>query len=206
MENRAKTPSAGQVLVGVLVLLVMMTLVPVMVLYTQWESKWTVKQSKNTEAFNMAESGIEKAYRVLSVSTVTWYNLTDHGTPIDRFKFDYKFDDMGDGEYVVSITSGPEARQATVISVGRAVHASTVEIRAIEAVFSQVAMGDIAVQGLNGVYVTGNNIDVDWGAILSRTEANINGRTRPQFWAASKILGADTDPTPPNCDDNKDVW
>ena len=66
----------GQVLVGViLIMLILAVLVPVMVLYTQNEAKWSVKQTQNMAAFQLAEGGIDRGYRKVSESTTTWAAL-----------------------------------------------------------------------------------------------------------------------------------
>lgn len=179
-------------LVLVLALLVVMsTLVPLMVLYTQRESRWSEKQTQSTTAFHLAESGIEKGYRAISLSTATWYALTDNGTQITDFKFDKAFTDVPGGSYTVSITSGPEEREATVISVGRVTKGSRSVVRAVKAVFAQFS-DDIAVQSLGGVNVNGK-VDVEWGAVISERDINTDGRTYPIFKSAADIVDRDSD-------------
>jgi hypothetical protein len=190
---------SGQVLVGVVLLLVLMaTMVPLMVLYVQREAKWTVKQDQSSSAFHMAEAGVEKAFRALSVSTETWYALVEEGTQIDNFKFDHEFSDLDNGTYAVSITSGPEARQATVISIGRDTLAK--EVRSLKAIFGQNVLGNVAIHAINGVTMSGNNVQVDWGAIISPETIDPQSRDYPQFWSSAGLTGFDTDPNPPNCD------
>jgi len=190
----------GQLLVGVMLLLVLMTvMVPVMVFYTQREAKWTAKQDQTTTAFHLAEAGIEKGYRALSRSTGTWFDLVDEGIPIDNFHFDKVFDDISGGNYIVAIASGPGTREATVISVGR--DSVGGQVRALRAVFGQNILGDVAIHAMDGVNVNGNNVQVEWGAVVSPEPLAPGTRTRPQFWSASEITGLDTNPDPPNCDE-----
>ena len=86
---------SGQLIVGVMLLLVVMaTLVPLMVLYTQREAKWSIKQDQTTTAFHLAEAGIEKGFRALARSTGTWFDLIEYGTPIANYQFDHTFDDI----------------------------------------------------------------------------------------------------------------
>lgn len=190
---------SGQILVGAILLLVLLAvMVPVMVLYTQREARWTQKQDQSTTAFHLAESGVEKGYRKLSLSTAAWYGLIESGTPIDRFKFDYVFADIAGGTYVVSITSGPEDRQATVISVGKDRRGK--ETRALRVVYAQNILGDTAIQAMGGTTIQGADAQVHWGAVISPEQIDSLGRTSPQFWSAGGILPYDTDPAPPNCD------
>lgn len=188
----------GQMIVGVILLLVLMAIfVPVMVTYTQREAKWSVKQDQTNTAFHLAEAGVEKAYRKLSLSTGTWYSVIESGTPITNFKFDKSYDDVPGGVYSVSITSGPKERQATVISIGR--EAKKKEIRSIEAIFSQNILGDIAIQAMDGVSVAGG-VQVEWGSVIGAKPIDASDRSYPQFHSAASIIGKDADPAPPNCD------
>ncbi|HAH06274.1 MAG TPA: hypothetical protein DCM05_07055 [Elusimicrobia bacterium] len=206
MTRKTGQAEEGQVLVGVLlVLIVLLTLVPVMVIFTQHESRWSVKQDQNTNAFHLAEAGVEKGYRALTTSTNTWLDLVDHAAPIiqiDRMKFDFKFDDVPGGYYAVSITSGPETKQATIISVGK--DEKNKETRAIRVVYVENTMGDIAIQGMNGVSVSGG-VNVEWGGIVSPKPVNFGSLTSPQIWSASS-LNVDSDPLPPNCDSKCCQW
>jgi hypothetical protein len=171
-------------------MLLMAIMVPAMVMLTERESKWADKQAKSTTAFHLAEAGIEKGYRKISLSTSTWYELTDDGTPIDDFKFDKIFTDVEGGDYTVSITSGPTGRQATIISIGRVVQGSRTHVRAIKAVFAQFT-DEIAISADSGVNLSGGVI-VHWGSVISQQAIVTDGRTSPQFKSAGAI-DLDTD-------------
>ena len=187
----------GQLIVGVMLLLTLMAImVPVMVMYTMRESKWTAKQDHSTTAFHLAEAGVEKAYRELSLSTATWYALVENGTPVPNFNFNQNFDDLENGDYTVAISSGPEELQATVISVGKDKRRG--ETRALRVIFGQ-NIADTAVQSLEGVSIGGDKIDVHWGAVIGNDYIDTGGRDYPQFFSASS-LDVDGDPAPPNCD------
>lgn len=182
---------------GVILLLVVMSiLVPAMVLLVQREAKWSVKNQDDMAAFHQAESGIEKGYRALTLSTGTWYALIEDGTGIDRFLWDYRFTDVDGGHYVVGISSGPEERQATVVAIGRDSRGRNT--RGLKAIFAQNTLGDIAIQAMDGVQVAGG-VQVEWGAIVSPDYLDAGGRTYPQFWSAAGT-SFDNDPNPENCD------
>lgn len=187
----------GAVLVGVILLLVIMSiLVPAMVLITQREAKWSVKNTEDMTAFHQAEAGVEKGYRALTLSTATWYSLIENGTGINRFLFDYRFADVDNGHYTVGISSGPEDRQATIVAIGRDSRGRAV--RGLKAIYAQNTLGDIAIQAMDGVAVAGG-VQVEWGAIVSPDYVDTGARTYPQFWSAAG-LSVDNDPNPPNCD------
>lgn len=189
--------SSGQVLVGVIaILLVIAILVPAMVFYVQYEAKWAQKSSEEATAFHLAEAGVEKGYRAISLSTSNWYNLIDNGDMIDRMDFDFSFDDVVGGVYTVSITSGPEERQATIISIGKDARKGTA--RALKVIYTQNIMGEIAIQAMDGVQVAGG-VQVEWGAVVGPDHIDTNSRTYPKFYSGSS-LDVDGDPNPPNCD------
>jgi len=177
---------SGQVLIGVLLLLLLMAImVPGMVFLTQREARWAERQASTTVAFHLAESGIEKGYRAISLSTATFYLLTDDGEEIDDFKYDRTFSDVVGGEYIVSITSGPEARQATIISVGRVTKGAKTYTRTIKAVFAQFAE-EVALSADSGIDI-GGGVNVHWGAVISLKSIDSNGRTSPQFISAANV-------------------
>ena len=186
----------GAILVIVILLMVIMSvLVPLMVLFTQREAKWTVKGDQNMTAFHLAEAGIEKGFRVLTTSTATWYNLVENGTGITDFKFEHKFEDIVSGYYAVGISSGPEAYQATIVSIGR--QAGSNEVRAIKAIFAQNHT-DTAIQSMAGVTVAGG-VQVEWGAVVGNAYTDTGGRTSPQFHSSAG-LDVDNNAAPQNCD------
>ncbi|MBI3549112.1 MAG: hypothetical protein HY078_08750 [Elusimicrobia bacterium] len=193
----------GQILVVViLVLVIASVLIPVMVMSTQREAKFTSKQSQSTSAFHQAESGIEKGYLVISVSTLTWVNL-QKGTMIDGFKCDVQYTDIPGGRYCVSISSGPNTQEATVISIGQ--DKLKKETRAIRAVYSNAMLGDIGVQAQNGVTMSGSNVDVEWGSVVSPKAITIGNKLHPNFFSASS-MDKDASATPPNCDTPNCWW
>ncbi|MFH2203815.1 MAG: hypothetical protein ABIJ96_11910 [Elusimicrobiota bacterium] len=177
---------SGQLLIGVLVVMLLMAImVPAMVMLTQREARWTEKQAKSTTAFHLAEAGIEKGYRAISLSTSTWYALVDNGTSIDDFKFDRVFTDVDGGDYMVFVASGPEGRQATVYSFGRAQYGTKTQIRGIKAVFAQFS-DEVAISAQSGVTVSGKVV-VHWGSVISQQTIVTDGRTSPQFKSAAGI-------------------
>jgi hypothetical protein len=197
---RRANGAAGQVLVAVLVaLMVAATLVPLMVFYSQRESIWTAKQASSTSAFHLAEAGIEKGYLALTLSTQTWVNLQLYGTPLTNYHFDKEFTDVAGGTYAISITSGPDSEQATVISIGRDKFRR--EVRGIKAVYSNSPLGGVAIYAGAGARVD-NQVTVEWGAVVSPQNIVLTGAavtTYPQFWSAGSIDVFDTNSQPPNC-------
>jgi hypothetical protein len=177
-------------------LMILCVLVPVMVMYTQNEAKWSQKQAANTTAFHMAEAGTEKAYLYITQSTQTWQNLM-LGIAPTNYKFDRKFEDIAGGHYAISITSGPDDETVTIISVGRDSRGR--ESRAIRVVYANTLYGATAIYAGRGAQI-GGGVNVEWGAVMSPYTVDAAGRAHPQFWSASQITGFDTNPSPPNCD------
>jgi hypothetical protein len=193
--------SRGQVLpMAIMLLLVLLVMVPLMVVFSQTEAKWSVKESQETQAMHLAEAGVEKGYLKISLSTLTWVSLQAGGATasaaLTNYKFDKAFSDVGSGSYAISITSGPGLQQATIISVGRS---TGKQVRAIKAVYSNSPLGGISIFAGKGAQI-GGGVNVEWGGIASPYSIDSGGRNHPQFWSASSIVGKDTDPNPPNCD------
>lgn len=199
---RLPSSSRGQVLpIAVLLLLVLLIMVPMMVMFTQNEAKWSVKESQSTQAMHLAEAGIEKGYLKISISTLTWVSLQSGGTTaktaLTNYNFDKSYSDVGSGTYTISITSGPGTQEATIISVGRS--PQTKEVRAIKAVYSNAPLGGISIYAGRGAQI-GGGVNVEWGGVASPYSIDAGSRNHPQFWSASSIISKDTDPNPPNCD------
>lgn len=197
MKKNPSLRCRGQILPGaVAMLLILAVMVPAMVMWVQRETLFASKQSMNTVAFHLAEAGAEKAYLYVSLSTITW-NAIQAGTAQTDYNFDKKYTDIDGGTYAISITSGPGIQQVTIISVGR--DKNNRETRALRIVYSNTILGDTAIYAGQGVRIAGGT-NVEWGGVMSPGNIDATGRSHPQFWSASQIIGKDTDANPPNCD------
>jgi hypothetical protein len=188
----------GQLLIGVIALLVVLAIVlPAMVRYIQNEAKWSVKQGQNTNAFQLAESAVDRAYQKIVESTSTWTAIKN-GQPIFGYNFDTVYTDIAGGAYTVSITSGPGSQQVTIVTVGRdnAKH----ETRALKVVYANAAVASTAIRSLQGITLGGSNEQVEWGSVMAPAAVDSNARNHPQFYSASSIIGKDVSPAPPNTD------
>lgn len=194
--TRSRAPR-GQVLpIAIAVLMILTIFVPLMVFYTQRDAAWTVKQAASTNAFHLAEAGVEKAYLMISQSTITWQALMD-GTAQSGYSFDTSYGDVSGGTYSVSVTSGPDSQEVTVYSVGR--DRQKREVRALKVVYANAVYGAMAIYAGTGAQI-GGGVNVEWGGVMSPYTIDAASRNHPQFWSASKIISKDTDPNPPNCD------
>ena len=193
MKNRK-----GQILLGVIALLVVMAiLIPAMVKYIQNESKWSEKERENINAFQLAESSVDRAYQKLVESTTTWAALKNGQIPAG-FNFDTVYSDMDGGTYTISITSGPGLEQATIIGVGR--DKQKKETRALKVVYGNASISNSAILALQGITLDGSNEQVEWGCVMAPGSIDPNGRNHPQFYSASSIIGKDENPAQLNTD------
>lgn len=200
-----KRADAGQILVGVIVMMVVLAiLVPAMILWVQNETRWSMKQQRNMSAFQLAEAAIDRGYARVTVSTGDW-NAIQAGNIPSTYLFNTTYTDLSSGTYTVKIASGPEEQQVTLYGVGRDYYEK--ETRAIKAIYTNSPLGDIAIMGGTGVDFSGNNMTVNWGAIVSPKSINTDGNLYPQFYSAADI---DLDTTVPgNATPNEDtagVW
>ncbi|MDE2236706.1 MAG: hypothetical protein KGK30_02340, partial [Elusimicrobia bacterium] len=128
-----------------------------------------------------------------------------HGETLADYNLDKSFSDLSGGSYAISITSGPLEQQATIISIGR--DSLSREIRTLRVVYQNAAMGDIAIMGVAGVDVSGNNLSVEWGGIVSPNDITPNGQAHPSYWSAGNIVGYDSNGSAlPNCDSPNCWW
>ena len=193
----------GQVLAGVIVLmLVLAIIVPAMVLYVQNEAKWSVKQSENVLAFHLAEAAVDRGSRKISESTTTWENGQAGQLPAN-YLFDRSYTDLQGGCYTIAISSGPEEQQATITAVAK--NPRHGEVRAIQAVFANSAV-DIAVHSKGAVGITGNNFQLEWGAVVTPKSITIGTRVHPQYYSGGSIDKDSNGSSPPNCDSPSCLW
>lgn len=180
-----------------MLLLVMCILVPLMVSSAQRESVWTAKQAKDTKAFHLAEAGQEKAFLAVSLSSSVWQKIQGGGAGalIPGFHFDQAYSDVPGGTYTISITSGPAANQATIISVGR--DSLKHELRTLKTVYSVTSIASSASVYAGQVKFT-NTGNAILGPIMSTTQGGGSGTFNitngsmcsPQIWAVSSITSS----------------
>lgn len=200
---------SGVLLVGVIVMMIVLAIIiPAMVSYVQNESRWTIKESRNVLAFQLAEAAIDRAFRKVSESTMTWKGIQDASFPAG-YMFNQSYTDVGvsGGSYTIGLSSGPEKNEVTIIGIGRYIlNKSTAEVRAIKAIFINAPLGDIAIRSNSTVSLTGTNAIVHWGAVISPkaiTQSLSQGTfgKYPQYYSASSVS---MDPKgasgQPNCD------
>lgn len=195
---------SGQVLVGVLaLLLVLMIIVPAMVKYIQGEASWSTKQARNTDAFQLAEAAVDRGYQKVTESTTTWQSV-QNGTQQLGFHFDRDYTELPQGDYTISITSGPGTQVVTIIGIGRdAMHK---EVRALQVIYANAAMSNISIMGVNGVDMSGKNVEVEWGSVVSQKTITIGSKLHPSFYSAASIDLDSNGATPPNCDGPNCWW
>lgn len=191
---------SGQLLVGVIVMMVVLAvIIPAMVLFVKNEIHWSIKQERNMTAFQLAEAAIDRGYSMVTNSTRTWELVQMGGSNIPTsFLFNAAYVDVSSGTYALSVSSGPDEDQVTIIGVGRDFYRK--EVRAIKAVYTNLPLGDIAIMGGTGVAYTGNNIDVEWGAVVSPESITTANKNHPTFWSAGSVDIDTNSATPPNCD------
>lgn len=205
------TGRRGQVLAGVVMLmLVLLIIVPAMVAWVQQDNRSSVKDRKSTNAFNIAEAGLDRAYWKLKSSTSTWANARA-GISLAGYAFDEAYTDVSGGVYRISITSGPLADQVTVISEGRDLQGK--EKRALQALFTNMTIPGAIISGA-GINSSGSSIS-HWGPILAMNDITLSGtaalRYYPRKLSKQAVVGTVGNPrdtngvTPPNTD-NLEWW
>lgn len=177
----------GQVLIGVLALLVMLAIIiPTMVKYVQHETKWSVKQEQNTNAFQLAEAAVDRGYQKIAESTSTWKAI-QNGTVQTGFNFDTVYSDIEGGTYAIRLSSGPNSGEATILTVGR--DKMKRETRALKVVYSKGGV-DSAMYA-SGISISGGVV-INWGPMKSRVNITLGGASDveyPRKFAVGSITG-----------------
>ncbi len=180
----------GQILVGVIVLLLILSvLVPTMVLYVQNEARWSAKQQQNTNAFQLAEAAADRGYQKVTESTATWTSI-QAGTQLSGYHLDTSYSDLPGGSYAISITSGPGIQSVTIIGVGRDKYKK--EVRALKVVYANSPMSGSAIRSGSGVTISGSNVQVEFGSVVSNTAIATSSRNHPQFYSADDVTPQDS--------------
>lgn len=198
LRRSARPVPRGQTLVLVaLVMMVMAMLLPVLVYMTKQESHHADKHKKTSLAYNLAVAGTQKAYRALTISTTTWNLLMVSRVPPTNMSGDHEFNDVAGGSYVIVVSSGPNNRQATVTSIGR--DRLQREVRMIIALYTEQVMTGTALYNGGGANVSGNNLKIEWGSVVSKGPI-VTNKVYPQFFSASSVSLDGNGGSPPNCD------
>lgn len=180
--------SPGQVLVGVLLLMmVLLITVPFLVESLQRESRWSVKEKKSTTAFHLAEAGIDRAVWKLNERAANWTDAAA-GTVFTNYNNDKTFSDVTGGTYRVRILSGGSATKVKIVSTGR--DDSTKELRAIEALYEK-ASAAAAIQA--PALQFNSSFKVFWGPYMSLTDISLNSSADelyPQKYARTSITSS----------------
>lgn len=206
MKPRPRGPESGQVLAGVvLLMLILMIIVPAMVQWVRNDTKMSVKDRKATIAFNLAQAGIDRAYWKLKSSTSTWANALD-GITLAGYAFDQVYTDVEGGSYRISVTSGPLSQTVTVTAEGE--DALRKEKRAITTVYTNLTIPGAIISGA-GINESGGSV-VHWGPMLAMTNITLTGSGAtnhfPRKLSKQVVLPFDTNGlTPPNTD-NLEWW
>ncbi len=191
--------STGQVLIAVIVLMAILAIsLPAIIQFVQNESRWTVKETRTTRAFQLAEAAVERGFQKIITSSSTWSSI-QAGQVQTNYNFDFKYTDSN-GQYEVRVTSGPGTQQATVTGVGR--DTSTNEIRAIKVIYGNTA-ANAAMYAMGGVTLT-SNPGVEWGPVMSPTTITTS-QDHPRFYSTGNVTLDPNGAVPPNTD-NVQWW
>jgi hypothetical protein len=208
-----KRNDGGFLLVGVLaVMIVLMILIPALIGWVGREAKWTVKEQKNTTAFNLAEAGVDRGMWKLKSSTVSWANATA-GTVVAGYNFDTVYNDVEGGRYRIRFTSTVVNGEVAVVVHGEGKDTASSQTRAIQAIFINASFpGPVLSQG---VLTASGTFEAHWGPLMSQNNINIVGSAAsdrfPRKFSKQIVQctvagwARDTSLSPPNTD-NVEWW
>jgi hypothetical protein len=98
---------SGQILVGAtLLILMLLILIPLLIQWSQDESRWAVKDQQTTTTFNLAEGAVDRGMWKLKSATSTWAAAAA-GTVIAGYNLDVVYQDIVGALYPTPVFFGP---------------------------------------------------------------------------------------------------
>jgi Tfp pilus assembly protein PilX len=181
-----KKEKGQMVLVMLMLTVVIAIIIPALVYYVQQETRGTVKETKSTRAFHLAEAAMDRAVYKLNESIDTWNNAYQ-GIAIAGYDGQTVYSDMAGGVYKIKFSSGPGQYYVTVVTSGK--DANTNECRTLQCVFYR---GLSVEGGLTSTHISANgSADVHWDSIMSQTslelKGSVSGKKYPRKYARGYI-------------------
>lgn len=198
MNIRPIAGRSGQVLAGALMLLlVLLIVVPAVVNWVQQESRASVKDSRTTTAFNLAEAAVERGVWKLKSSTTSWSNAKN-GVAIAGYDFDSTYADVPGGTYRVRFATGPSSNQVTVYGEGRDVNRG--ETRAIRGVYENSSLPGPLLT--SGIMQYSGAFECHWGPAMAQGNITISGNAGTEYFPRKFSKGVVTATSGQNRDTN----
>lgn len=202
---------SGQILVGAtLLILMLLILIPLLIQWSQDESRWAVKDQQTTTTFNLAEGAVDRGMWKLKSATSTWAAAAA-GTVIAGYNLDVVYQDIVGALYRLQFSSGPLTNQVTVFAEGKDLRSG--QLRAIRVVFENRAFPGPLLSGGNVNYA--GTFDAQWGPIMAQGNIFVTGtaatRYFPRKFSKQVVTGTAANPrdtsglNPPNTD-NIEWW
>jgi Tfp pilus assembly protein PilX len=194
---------SGQLLVAaVAALLIVSIFVPMIVQYLNRESRWAEKQKRTTNAFHLAEAGVDRGLWWLTEAEENWTAAKNGSALPAAYSDGVEHADVRGGVYKISIGSGPSSGEVTIRAKGR--DTSTDEIRAVEAVYTKASIN--AGLTVDGGLTYRPNLHVHWGPVVNYTSIDQSPTDYfPRKYSKGPITGRDTVNDSVNTD-NVEYW
>lgn len=190
----------------VLVFVFILLITPIMLKWVQDDTRISTKDQKSSSAFNLAEAAVDRAYWKIKSSTTT-FEAVRAGEHLPGYDFDETFRDVPGGTYRISISSGPQPDEVTILGEGR--DSNHTETRSLKVVYLNTSVPGAIISG-GMLSATGNSV-VHWGPIMAMNDITVSGSALGTHYPRklSKNTVKPLDPTgntdPPNTD-NLEWW
>ncbi|HOW27717.1 MAG TPA: pilus assembly PilX N-terminal domain-containing protein [Elusimicrobiota bacterium] len=195
--------SGFTLVMAIIVMLVLAIMVPTVIKLVRQEAKETVKVTRSSTAFHLAEAGIDQGIWKLQESIDMWNSVKAGGT-VEGYNGDTQFATSfasgRGGNYTIRYTAGPGSDEVTILAKGR--DSSSQELRAIQCVMTESGAGEFAIQAKN-TSSFGAATNVELGPVIARTSIDSGSKSHPRFMSAGNISPNDTS-TPASADPNTD--
>ncbi|MDD5687178.1 MAG: hypothetical protein PHE88_05015 [Elusimicrobia bacterium] len=153
--------SRGQVVIIMLIIAMIVGIViPALVFMSGNEAKWTVRETKTTRAFHLAEAGLDRG--VFKLNETGIWDIVCAGAVVSDYNGQTIFSDVEGGYYKVKLSSGPDSNEVTITASGKDL--ATAEFRTIQAVYAKTCVkGALNAAAIN----VGGNAQIHWGPMYS---------------------------------------
>lgn len=151
------------------IILLVGILVPFLVDMVNIEARWTVRESRKSKAFELAEAGIDRGLWKIRESTAHWDTIVG-GSTLGGYNNDTIYADIPGGSYRIKISKGADDSEIIVVATGK--DGSANEFRAIQAKLKK----DAIVAAIFAPTISvGGSAKVFWGPLMSIAEISIDG-------------------------------
>lgn len=188
LTGKRQAFNKGQAMVLVIIILLFfLVMAELIVFQLRNESIWTVKEKKEVLAFNVTDSGQERAYWKITETTDGWDKLIIDAAFPSGFDGNTVYTVEGRGRYKIHLSTGKSGDDDIVVVRTAGEDIDSRQARGIKVIYKRSGLPQSAINVRGGLGVTGN-VRIHWGCIVSKSgDINLTGNANK--WWPRKFAG-----------------